>query len=66
MRVTFCGACLRLWQARVPTVINIPTHSKADHDDKASYLRKVGTRYFTCLEIAHPETAFWLSMAPRS
>jgi ketosteroid isomerase-like protein len=32
----------------------IYTHSKADHDDKASYLRKVGTRYFTYLEITHP------------
>jgi ketosteroid isomerase-like protein len=32
----------------------IYTHSKADHDDKASYLRKVSTRYFTYLEIAHP------------
>ena len=29
-------------------------HSKADYDDKASYLHKVGTRYFTYLEIAHP------------
>jgi Domain of unknown function (DUF4440) len=32
----------------------IYTHSKADHDDKASYLHKVGTRYFTYLEITHP------------
>jgi uncharacterized protein DUF4440 len=32
----------------------IYTHSKADHDDKASCLRKVGTRYFTYLEITHP------------
>jgi ketosteroid isomerase-like protein len=32
----------------------IYTHSKADHDDKASYLHKVGTRYFTYLEIIHP------------
>jgi hypothetical protein len=32
----------------------IYTHSKADHDDKQSYLHKVGTRYFTYLEITHP------------
>jgi ketosteroid isomerase-like protein len=32
----------------------IYTHSKADSDDKRSYLRKVGTRYFTYLEITHP------------
>src|SRR6478735_2780783 len=32
----------------------IYTHSKADYDDKQSYLRKVGTRYFTYLEITHP------------
>jgi hypothetical protein len=32
----------------------IYTHSKADHDDKASYLHKVGTRHFTYLEITHP------------
>ena len=32
----------------------IYTHSKADHDDKQSYLDKVGTRYFTYLEITHP------------
>jgi hypothetical protein len=31
----------------------IYTHSKADHDDKQSYLHKVGTRYFTYLEIRH-------------
>src|SRR4029077_8469179 len=30
------------------------THSKADYDDKQSYLHKVGTRYFTYLEITHP------------
>ena len=29
------------------------THSKADYDDKQSYLHKVGTRYFTYLEITH-------------
>jgi hypothetical protein len=29
-------------------------HSKADSDDKRSYLHKVGTRYFTYLEITHP------------
>jgi hypothetical protein len=32
----------------------IYTHSKGDHDDKQSYLHKVGTRYFTYLEITHP------------
>ena len=32
----------------------IYTHSKADYDDKRSYLHKVGTRYFTYLEISHP------------
>jgi Domain of unknown function (DUF4440) len=32
----------------------IYTHSKADHDDKRSYLHKVGSRYFTYLEITHP------------
>ena len=32
----------------------IYTHSKADYDDKRSYLHKVGTRYFTYLEITHP------------
>jgi ketosteroid isomerase-like protein len=32
----------------------IYTHSKADFDDKRSYLRKVGTRYFAYLEITHP------------
>ncbi len=32
----------------------IYTHSKGDHDDKRSYLHKVGTRYFTYLEITHP------------
>jgi hypothetical protein len=32
----------------------IYTHSKADFDDKRSYLHKVGTRYFTYLEITHP------------
>src|ERR1700760_4403197 len=32
----------------------IYTHSKADHDDKPSYLHKVGTRYFTYFEITHP------------
>jgi hypothetical protein len=32
----------------------IYTHSKADYDNKASYLHKVGTRYFTYLEIIHP------------
>ncbi len=32
----------------------IYTHSKGDHDDKQSYLHKVGTRHFTYLEITHP------------
>ena len=32
----------------------IYTHSKADYDDKRSYLHKVGTRYFAYLEITHP------------
>ena len=32
----------------------IYTHSKADYDDKRSYLHKVETRYFTYLEITHP------------
>jgi hypothetical protein len=32
----------------------IYTHSKADYDDKRSYLHKVGSRYFTYLEITHP------------
>jgi hypothetical protein len=32
----------------------IYTHSKADYDDKRSYLRQVGARYFTYLEITHP------------
>jgi ketosteroid isomerase-like protein len=31
----------------------IYTHSKADYDDKRSYLHKVATRYFTYLEITH-------------
>ncbi len=32
----------------------IYTHSKGDHDDKQSYLHKVGSRHFTYLEIKHP------------
>jgi ketosteroid isomerase-like protein len=32
----------------------IYTHSKGDHDDKRSYLHKVGSRYFTYIEITHP------------
>src|ERR1700734_1756904 len=32
----------------------IYTHSKADYDDKPSYLHKVGSRCFTYLEITHP------------
>ena len=32
----------------------IYTHSKADYDDKRSYLHKVGTRHFTYPEITHP------------
>jgi hypothetical protein len=36
----------------------IYTHSKGDHDDKRSYLHKVGSCYFTYLEITHRQTAF--------
>ena len=32
----------------------IHTHSKGDHDDKRSYLHKVGSRHFIYLEITHP------------
>ncbi len=32
----------------------IYTHSKGDHDDKQSYLQKVGSGHFRYLEIAHP------------
>ena len=32
----------------------IYTHSKGDHDDKRSYLHKVGTHRFIYLEIMHP------------
>ena len=32
----------------------IYTHSKGDHDDKRSYLHKVGTGHFAYLEITHP------------
>ena len=32
----------------------IYTHSKGDHDDKRSYLQKVGSRYFKYHEITHP------------
>jgi ketosteroid isomerase-like protein len=32
----------------------IYTHSKGDHDDKRSYLHKVGSGHFTYLEITHP------------
>jgi hypothetical protein len=32
----------------------IYTHSKGDHDDKPSYLHKVGSRHFIYLEITHP------------
>jgi hypothetical protein len=32
----------------------IYTHSKGDHDDKRSYLHKVGSRHFVYLEITHP------------
>ena len=32
----------------------IYTHSNGDSDDKRSYLQKVGSRYFTYLEITHP------------
>ena len=45
----------------------IYTHSKGDHDDKRSYLHKVGSRYFTFIEITHPaDTAamrFWALLA---
>jgi len=42
------------------------THSKGDHDDKRSYLHKVGSRYFTYLEITLRPTASWSFTAPRS
>ena len=32
----------------------VRTQSKGDHDDKRSYLHKIGTRYFTYFEITHP------------
>jgi hypothetical protein len=32
----------------------IYTHSKGDHDDRRSYLQKVGSRYFKYHEITHP------------
>ncbi len=32
----------------------IYTHSKGDFDDKRSYVQKVGSRYYTYLEITHP------------
>ena len=32
----------------------IYTHSKGNSDDKLSYLQKVGSHYFTYLEITHP------------
>ena len=32
----------------------IYTHSKGDHDDKRSYLQKVGSGHFRYLEITHP------------
>jgi hypothetical protein len=32
----------------------IYTHSMGDHDDKGSYLQKVGSRYFKYHEITHP------------
>ena len=44
----------------------IYTHSKADFDDKPSYMHKVGSRYFTYLESRIRQTAFCLSTAPRS
>ena len=44
----------------------IYTHSKDDHDDRRSYLHKVGSRYFTYLEITHPATASCSPAAPRS
>ena len=41
------------------------THSKADYDDKRSYLHKVGTRYFTYLEITHPADRILVVDGPR-
>ena len=43
----------------------IYTHSKADSDDKRSYLHKVGTRYFTYLEITHPADRILVVDGPR-
>jgi hypothetical protein len=34
-------------------------------DDKQSYLHKVGTRYFTYLEITHPADRILVLEAPR-
>ena len=44
----------------------IYTHSKADYDDKRSYLHKVGSRYLPTSRSRIRQTAFWSSMAPRS
>jgi hypothetical protein len=44
----------------------IYTHSKGDHDDKRSYLHKVGSRYFTYLEITHPADRILVVDRPRS
>jgi hypothetical protein len=38
----------------------IYTHSKANYDDKRSYLHKVGTRYFITLRSLIRQIAFWL------
>jgi hypothetical protein len=43
----------------------IYTHSKADYDDKRSYLHKVGRATLPTLKSRIRRTAFWLSMAPR-
>ena len=44
----------------------IYTHSKADHDDKRSYLHKSAPATLPISRSRIRQTAFWLSMAPRS
>ena len=44
----------------------IYTHSKADHDDKRSYLHKSAPATLPTSRSRTRQTAFWLSMAPRS
>ena len=44
----------------------IYTHSKADHDDKASYLQKVGPATLPTSRLLIQQTVFWLSRGPRS